>query len=85
MIHKLKNLMYKDWLDYTIQLCLSVYYCKYILNIYHNDLCYNGNIRNIMIKNNNTPFNIKVEDFKYKINNNYTVKIDLGQQWIKEV
>jgi hypothetical protein len=38
-----------------------------------------------MIKNNNTPFNIKVEDFKYKINNNYTVKIDLGQQWIKEV
>jgi hypothetical protein len=36
-----------------------------------------------MIKNNNTPFNIKVEDFDYQINNNYIVIIDFGQQMDK--
>ncbi len=76
----ISKLLYADWLDYTIQLCLTIYYLNYVLRVYHNDLCFKGKLRNIMINNNNKPFEINVEDFKYVIKNNYTVVIDFGHQ-----
>ncbi len=76
----ISKLLYKDWLDYTIQLCLTIYYLNYVLGVYHNDLCFRGKIRNVMINKNNIPFDINVEDFIYKIKNNYTVLIDFGHQ-----
>jgi hypothetical protein len=78
-IHKYVK-SYKTWLDYTIQLCLSIYYMNHILGVYHNDLCYKGELRNIMIKNNDIPFTINFDNFTYTINNNYIVLIDFGQQ-----
>lgn len=72
----ISKLFYKEWLDYTIQLCLSVYYLNHILDIYHNDLVVKGNLRNIMIQENNKPFSIHIENYKYKINSNYIVLID---------
>jgi hypothetical protein len=70
------KLFYNQWLDYTIQLCLSVYYLNHILFIYHNDIGVNGTLRNQMIQENNKSFNIIVGKYKYKINNNYIVIID---------
>ncbi len=72
--------LYNQWIDYTIQLCLNIYYLNHELGVYHNDLCYKGNFRNVMIKYNDKPFNISVDSFNYQINNNYIVIIDFGHQ-----
>ncbi len=74
----IKNLLFNDWLDYTIQLCLTIYYINHILNIHHNDLFYSGKMNNIMVKKNNKSFRIKVDNFDYEIKNNYIVIIDFG-------
>src|SRR3990167_10363686 len=44
------KLNFKKWLNYTIEICLIIYYLNNFLGIYHNDLCLNNNLRNIMIK-----------------------------------
>jgi hypothetical protein len=72
----ISKLFYKEWLDYTIQLCLLVYYLNHVLYIFHNDLVVKGDLQNQMIQENNKPFEIKVENFKYQVNNNYIVLID---------
>ena len=76
----IKRISYMQWIDYTIQLCLLIYYLNYSLNIYHNDLSNYGDMNNIMIKQNNKPFTINIDDFTYTINNNYIVIIDFGAQ-----
>jgi hypothetical protein len=70
------KLFFKEWLDYTIQLCLIVYYLNHELQIFHNDIGVGGNLQNQMIQENNKPFEIKVKNFKYQVNNNYIVLID---------
>ncbi len=72
----ISKLFYNEWLDYTIQICLLVYYLNHILHIYHNDIGVNGTLRNIMIQENNKPFEIFIGKYKYKINNNYIILID---------
>jgi hypothetical protein len=76
----IEKINFKQWLKYTIELCLILYYLNNILGIYHNDLCYKNNIRNIMIKKNRDKTKINVSDFEIEINGDYPVIIDFGQQ-----
>ena len=76
----IKKLNFKDWIKYTIEICLIMYYINNILGIYHNDLCYKNDIRNIMIKKNTTKTKINISDFNFEINTNYPVLIDFGHQ-----
>ena len=75
-----KKLLYKDWLDYTIQLCITVFYINHKLNIFHNDLYCGNNFNNIMIRTNKTPFTINVDKYNYLIKHNNIVIIDFGIQ-----
>jgi len=74
------SINYKKWIEYTLLICLTVYYLNNVLNIYHNDLCWKNDIRNIMIKSNNQKIKIIVNNFNFETNSNYPVLIDFGWQ-----
>jgi len=77
----MQKIYYDKWKDFTIQLCLTVYYINHKLNIFHNDFCTGTtDLRNVMIKKNNSPFDIKVDEFNYTIKSDYIVIIDFGHQ-----
>jgi len=79
----INKINFSQWLNYTIEICLIVYYLNNVLGIYHNDLCYKNDIRNIMIKKTNTKNKISVGSFNYEINGDYPVIIDFGHQSTK--
>jgi hypothetical protein len=62
----IKKINFSQWLNYTIEICLIVYYLNNVLGIYHNDLCYKNDIRNIMIKKTNTKNKISVGSFNFE-------------------
>lgn len=76
----IQKINFKQWLKYTLEICLVLYYLNNILGIYHNDLCFKNNIRNIMIKKNTNEHKIKVSNFEININEDHPVIIDFGQQ-----
>ena len=76
----IKKINFTQWLNYTIEICLIVYYLNNVLGIYHNDLCYKNDIRNIMIKKTNTKNKMSVGSFNFEINGDYPVIIDFGHQ-----
>jgi hypothetical protein len=76
----IKKNNFKQWLKYTIEICLIAYYLNNILGIYHNDLCYKNNFRNIMIKKNTSKTKMIVSNYELEINEDYPVFIDFGQQ-----
>jgi hypothetical protein len=57
-----------------------LYYLNNVLGIYHNDLYFENDIRNIMIKKNSNKNKIKISNFELEINNDYPVIIDFGIQ-----
>ena len=75
-----KKLSYKNWLDYTIQLCITIFYTNHKLHIFHNDLIWKTNFNNIMINTNKIPFTITVDKYNYLIKNDNIVIIDFGRQ-----
>ena len=74
----LEKISYKKWLGYTIEICLTLYYLNNVLKIYHNDLIYLENFRNIMIDYNNKFIELKIDSFEYSTNHNHIVIIDFG-------
>ena len=76
----IKKINFNQWLKFTIEICLIMYYLNNILGIYHNDLCYKNDLRNIMIKKNTNKTKINVSDFDIEINEDYPVMIDFGHQ-----
>lgn len=72
------KITFNQWKDYTIQLCISIYYLNHHLHIFHNDLCYKNKLRNIMLKNNNKLKIMKIDNFHLNINSNYICIIDFG-------
>jgi hypothetical protein len=76
----ISKINFKKWLEYTIEICLILYYLNNYIGIYHNDLCYKNDLRNIMIKKNSIIKNIKVDDYNFKVINDYPVIIDFGHQ-----
>lgn len=76
----LSKFTYKVWIKNTLFICLTIYYINNVLGIYHNDLCYKNDIRNIMIKKNTKNIKIKVNDYIYETDTDYPVIIDFGQQ-----
>ena len=76
----ISKLNFVNWIQYTLEICLTLYYLNNYLKVYHNDLCYKGNLRNIMTKQNNKPFNLFVGNYNFPINSDFTVLIDFGQQ-----
>lgn len=67
------------WINYTIELCMVIYYLNHNLKIYHNDLIFKNNFRNIMIDYNEDFVEIEISKFKYSTSSNHTVIIDFGQ------
>jgi len=76
----IKKINFSQWLKFTIDICLILYYLNNILGVYHNDLCYKNDIRNIMIKKNTDKTKIHVSQFQIEINDDYPVIIDFGHQ-----
>lgn len=76
----IKKINFIKWLKYTIEICLVLYYLNNVLGLYHNDLCYKNDIRNIMVKKNNSKNKIKVSNFQIDINDDYPIIIDFGHQ-----
>jgi len=72
------KLSFCNWICYTLELCLTMYYLNNILKIFHNDLCYRNELRNIMIKTNKNKIEIKISNWKYCTNNDHVVLIDFG-------
>ena len=70
--------LFNMWKNYTLELCLTLYYLNNIIGIYHNDLCYKNDLRNIMIKNNNELIKININDFNYETSQQHIVFIDFG-------
>lgn len=80
IIEKMNNKINSvKWIDYTIELCMVLYYLNNKLGIYHNDLIFKNNFRNIMIDYNENLTEINVSSFKYSTNSNHIVIIDFGQ------
>jgi hypothetical protein len=79
----IQKLNFKQWIKYTIEICLLIYYINNTLHIYHNDLCYKNDIRNIMIKKNTAKTHIIVNNYDFEINDDYPVIIDFGHQSTK--
>lgn len=76
----IRQLNFKEWIRYTIILCLTLYWLNNHLKIYHNDLCFLNNIRNIMVKKNTSNFSIQVDKYNYIIDSlNYPIVIDFDQ------
>lgn len=67
------------WINYTIELCMTIYYLNHKLGIFHNDLIFKNNFRNIMIDYNEDLIDIEINSFKYSTNSNHIVIIDFGQ------
>jgi serine/threonine protein kinase len=76
----MQRISYTQWVEYTIQLCLTVYYLNYVLHIFHNDLFNRGDLWNVMIKQNDKPYIIVVDDFKHTVHGDHIVLIDFGYQ-----
>lgn len=76
----IKKINLTQWLNYTIEICLIVYYLNNVLGIYHNDLCYKNDIRNIMIKKTNTKNKISIGGYNFESNGEHPVIIDFGHQ-----
>lgn len=75
----IKNIEQKLFIDYTIQLCLQVYYINHKLKMFHNDLIKYGNLWNVMIDENSKPLILKSGRFKYQIMGNIIRIIDFGR------
>ena len=73
-IEKMTN--YKEFIDYTIQVCLQIFYANHILKLFHNDIAL-FTVKNIMIKK-NSPTTIKVSKFSYEVKGNLAKVIDFG-------
>ena len=71
------------WIKHTLEICLVLYYLNNYLKIYHNDLCYCNDLKNIMIINNNVKFELVINKYKYITNQEHIVLIDFGHQDIK--
>ena len=82
-INIINKISFFNWISYTLELCLIVYYLNNIIGIYHNDLCYRNELRNIMIKNNNNKVLIEIEKYKYYTKKEHVVIIDFGWQSTK--
>ena len=74
----INSINYKKWIENTLFICISIYYLNNVLKLYHNDLCYKNDIRNIMIKKNNKNIKIKVNNYKFETISDYPVIIDYG-------
>jgi hypothetical protein len=79
----LEKISYHKLIDYTIELCLTLYYLNHKLKIFHNDLIFENNLRNIMIDYNEKKIDIEISLFKYSTNSNHIVIIDFGQSSYK--
>lgn len=77
------RLAFDKWIDYTIEICLTLFYLNHKLKIYHNDLIYKNNYRNIMIDYNQNKTDIEIDLFKYSTNSNHIVIIDFGHSHYK--
>lgn len=64
------------FLDYTIQLCLEVFYLNHELGYFHNDFAWNG-LWNVMIDK-NYPGKISFGNFDYDVKDNRIRLIDFG-------
>ena len=71
------------WINYTIELCMVIYYLNHKLKIFHNDLIFKNNYRNIMIDYNEDLVEIEISKFKYLTKLNHIVIIDFGQSSVK--
>ena len=79
----IKEINFSQWLKYTIEICLVLYYLNNVLGVYHNDLCYKNDIRNIMIKKSNDKNKISIGNYNFEVNGDYPVIIDFGHQSIE--
>ena len=79
----IEKLQLGKWIDYTIELCMVLYYLNHELKIFHNDLIFKNNFRNIMIDYNENLVEIEISEFKYSTKLNHTVIIDFGQSSIE--
>jgi hypothetical protein len=63
------KITFKKWINYTIQICFTVYYLNNILGIYHNDLYERNDLKNIMVCKNNSEqaIDIHVDNFMYNV------------------
>lgn len=75
----IENFSLKKLLNHTIEICLTLYYINHTLGIYHNDLIFKNDYRNIMINYNEEKVNIDIDSFNYSTNSNHIMLIDFGQ------
>lgn len=75
-----EKLTFNEWKNHTIEICLTLYYLNNVIGIYHNDLIYKNDFRNIMMDNNknNSIIDININLFKYSTNIEHIVLIDFG-------
>lgn len=78
-----EKLQLGKWINYTIELCMTLYYINHKLEIFHNDLIFKNNFRNIMIDYNEDLVEIEISKFKYSTKTNHIVIIDFGQSSTK--
>lgn len=67
-----------DQLNILTQILFGIYYLNHVLHLYHNDLYFNNNIRNVMCNKIDNKVNIKYDKFNI-VCENYIIKlIDFG-------
>lgn len=74
------KLNFNEWLEYTIEICLTLYYLNHQLGIFHNNLYDNNELTNVMIKKNFSKKNIKVNTYEFEIIGDYPVIINFTSQ-----
>lgn len=67
-----------DFFNIVSQIIFVTYYLNHKLNIFHNDLFLINNLRNIMINKNKTPYFLKIDNYKIKVQKYCVIFIDFG-------
>ena len=78
---KIPKLTWRKFLDYTIQVCLQIFYLNHNLKLFHHDLFTRAGgtkIRNMMVQYGNKEQILRVNEFEHIVKENKIRIIDFG-------
>jgi hypothetical protein len=74
----LEKINKKTFINIVSQIIFISYFLNHKLNIFHNDLFLMNNLRNLMINTNKTPYYLRLDNYRLKVEKYRVIFIDFG-------